>query len=79
MRKCLPNILTIRDIFLELTLVTSKALRYVDRPLNFQLLLTFYLKKLEGELKVGSICSDLQKQAENMEGVYCYSSSSTES
>lgn len=58
MRKCLPNILMIRDIFLGFTLVTSEALRHVDRHLNFQMLLTFYLK-LEGELKVGSVCSDL--------------------
>lgn len=54
--------------------MTNEPLRRIDRGLNFHMFLTFYLKKLEGELKVDSVCSDLQKQSENMEGV-CYSSS----
>lgn len=81
LRKGLRKVLMVRDFSLGLSFsgeLNSSPTGHVGRPLNFQVVLLFYCCDIYHwvtELKVGYICSDLQKQAEHMEGVYRYSSS----
>ena len=48
--------------------------RACRQAVEFSGIVAVLLFKLVTELKIGFICSDLQKQAEHMEGIYHYSS-----